>query len=254
MDTSEQLAQRLLDAHEEHVRILARADSGPVDADQAYRVQDLVWRRLGCIGRPQVWKVGAAGKATEPVATPILPTRFSISPGGFRRGGLCSVGVEAEIAVRFGRDLAPRSEPYGRNEILAAIGGMHVAMEVVDSRLHDPEYAGPYWCLADNLLNGALILGDEIPQWRERDWRGLDVTIMADGEVLDERVANPPLDDLFHCLPWWIDHIGGAREGDVVTTGAWTGMRPIGQAREVSVAFAGLGQCHALSGIGRDPG
>jgi 2-keto-4-pentenoate hydratase len=254
MDTSEELAQRLVDAYEEHVRILARADSGPVDAAQAYTVQDLVRRHLGFPGRPHVWKVGATSRASEPVAAPIFPTRLSISPGRFRRRGHCSVGVEAEIAVRFGCDLAPRPKPYSRDEIQAAIGSVHVALEVVDSRLHDPEYAGPYWCLADNLLNGALVLGDEISQWREREWRGLNVAILADGVVLDERVANPPLDDLFHCLPWWIAHLGGARVGDVVTTGAWSGMHPIGQAREITVAFAGLGQCHASSGVGRDWG
>ena len=191
------------------------------------------------------WKVGAGNPDAEPVAAPIFPSRFSLSPGRLWRRGFCSIGIEAEVAIRFGQDLPARTQPYGRDEILAAIGSAHVALEVVHSRLHDAGHAGPLWCLADNLLNGALILGDEIPRWRERDWRNLKVTVMAGGAILDERVAKPPLDDLFHCLPWWVAHVGGARAGDVVTTGAWTGMHPIGEAREVSVAISGLGQCHA---------
>ncbi len=248
MHTSEQIAHYLLDVYEENVRFPAKAEDGPVDAEQAYAVQRLVWRQMVGSDRPHVWKVGASDKAGQPLAAPIFPARYSVSPGRFRRRGLCSVGVEAEIALRFGRDLAPRSQPHGYDEILAAIGSVHVAMEVVDSRLHDPAYAGPLWCLADNLLNGALILGDEIPQWRTQDWQALEVAVMADGVVLDQRLAHPPLHDLFHCLPWWIAHIGGARAGDVVTTGAWTGMHPVGQACEVGVTFAGLGQCRASCG------
>ncbi len=245
MDTPEQLARHLLDAYQENVRFVASPDEGPANLAQAYAVQGLVWREMVGKTRPHVWKVGAASTSAQPVAAPIFPTRYSVSPGGFKRRGLCGIGVEAEIAVRFGRALPARNEPYGREEILAAIGSVHVAMEVVDSRLHDPDYAGPSWCLADNLLNGALILGDEIANWRERVWRDLTVRVMADGQVLDQRVANPPLGDLFHCLPWWIDHVGGAKEWDVVTTGAWTGMHRAGQARELGVAFAGLGECHA---------
>lgn len=245
----EQIARHLLDAYEEHIRFLGTPRNGPADAEQAYAVQRLIWRHMVGEERPQAWKVGASSKTAAPVAAPIFPGRCSESPGRFRRRGICSVGIEAEIALRFSRDLAPRAQPYRRDEILAAIGSVHVAIEVVDSRLHDADYAGPYWCLADNLLNGALILGDAIPQWRELDWQDRQVTITANGVVLDDRVASPPLHDLFHCLPWWIAHIGGVTAGDVVTTGAWTGMHPIHDAREVSVAFAGLGQCHAESGL-----
>jgi 2-keto-4-pentenoate hydratase len=245
MDRTEQFARHLIDAHQGQHRFLASADNGPVDAAQAYAVQTQVWQSLIGKTRPHVWKLGAASNTSEPVAAPIFPTRYSVSPGEFRRRGLCSIGVEAEIAVRFAHPLAARPTPYSREEILDALGSLHVAMEIVDRRLHDAEYAGPLWCLADNLVNGALIIGAEIPRWREQTWPGRRVSIVADGALLDERQANPPLDDMFHCLPWWIDHVGGARAGDVVTTGAWTGMHPIGEARELRVAFEGLGECLA---------
>lgn len=247
MDTIEQFARQLIDAHRGQHRFLASADDGPADATQAYAVQTRVWQSLVGKTRPHVWKVGAASPADEPVTAPIFPTRFSVSPGEFRRRGICSIGVEAEVAVRFARPLPARPAPYRREEILDALGSLHVAMEIVDRRLHDAAYAGPLWCLADNLVNGALIIGQEIARWREQTWSGRHVRIMADGGLLDERQANPPLDDLFHCLPWWIDHVGGARAGDIVTTGAWTGMHPVGEARELGVYFDGLGECLASS-------
>lgn len=247
MPSTESLAETLFQAHQECIRFIARPDDGPADAAQAYAVQALVWRRLVGQTRPGAWKVGAADRTATPVAAPVFPGR----PGRFGRRGICSVGVEAEIAVRFARALPPRERPYEREEILAAIGGVHVAMEVVDARLHDAAYAGPLWSLADSLLNGALILGDEVSGWRDADWRDREVTLRADGVVLDRRRAQPPLGDLFHCLPWWAAHVGGVQAGDVVTTGAWSGMHGIGDAREIVADFAGLGQCRALAGPGR---
>ena len=151
------------------------------------------------------------------------------------------LGIEAEIALCFGRDLPLREEPYSRAEILAAIGSVHVAMELVDTRLADAEAAGPYWRLADNLLNGALVLGDAIPDWQGLDWNALQLQISVDGQPLPGLVARQPLGDIFHCLPWWIVHVGGVRIGDIVTTGAWTGMHPAGSASTLTARFEGLG-------------
>jgi 2-keto-4-pentenoate hydratase len=245
MTVASETARRLVEAYRGSRRVAASVDNGPADAGSAYAAQAEVWRAMAGDARATAWKVAAASRDSEPIAAPVFPRYFSASPARFPADAFRAPGVEAEIAVRFGRDLPARPTPYARDEILAAVAGLHVAMEVVDTRLADPEAAGPWWRLADNLLNGGLVVGTAIPRWRELDFARLVARVSADGRLLAETLGRPPLDDLFHCLPWWIDHVGGARAGDIVTTGAWNGMHRIDAPATVTVEFEGVGRAEA---------
>lgn len=235
------IAARLVDAYRQLRPIQATPASGPGSEAEAYAAQRAVWQAIVGDHRPTAWKVGASAPAGVPTAAPVFPARLAIGPAHFPARLFTAPGIEAEIALCFGRDLPPRPEPYGRDEILAAIASAHVAMEIVDTRLTDPEAAGPHWRLADNLLNGALVIGDPIPNWRDVDWNSQAMQVLLDGQPLAGVTGRPPLGDIFHCLPWWLAHVGGAREGDVVTTGAWSGMHLAGRAAGLGVAFDRLG-------------
>jgi len=246
MNAADTIAARLVQAYLERTRVSAAPASGTGSIDEAYAVQRAVWQAMVGDLRPTAWKVAAPSREAMPIAAPIFPARLADSPARFPGGLFTGLGIEAEVALRFGRDLPLRQEAYSRTEILAAIGSVHVAMELVDTRLADPEAAGPHWRLADNLLNGALVLGDSIPDWQDLDWEGLSLMVSADGKTLHNGVGRQPLGDIFHCLPWWIAHVGGARTGDIVTTGAWSGMHPVGPASHLSAIFNGLGRVEAL--------
>lgn len=210
--------------------------------EAAYRIQSEVWQALSGAVRPTAWKVGASARGALPVAAPVFGHGLGVSPGRLSGARFNRPGVEAEIAFRLGQGLPARSAPYAREEIQAAIASAHVAMEVVDSRLADPERAGPLWRLADGLLNGGLILGEPIPAWRQVDFSERLVRIRADGVLLAETRARPPLDDLWHCLPWLVGYLGGMRAGDVVITGAWNGMHRVDPPTTARIEFVGLGQ------------
>ncbi len=242
MPETAELAALLLNARATRQPLHADPDGGPRDTTQAYAVQRTVWTRLAGEQPPSAWKLGASSRQAEPSVAAILPERTARSIARFPAGMFHMLGIEAEIAIRFGRDLPARATPYPHDEILDAIASLHVAMELVDTRLADSEAAGPLWRLADSLLNGALVIGDAIPDWHKLDLSGLTVRVLADGACLAETVGRPPLDDLFFCLPWWLAHNPGTRAGDIVTTGAWNGMHPIPAARQASVEFVGLGQ------------
>ena len=241
--------QALLAAYRDRQPVVATPHSGPMGAAEAYAVQHAVWQALAGDARPTAWKVAAAAPGEAPMAAPILPQRLLEgalnAPAALPAYALIRPGIEAEIAVRFGRDLPPRPEPYRPDEIRAAIADLYVAMEVVDSRLADPQAAGSDWRLADHLLNGALVIGTPIPDWQGLRLDALQVRAHAGGRCLADRIGTQPLGDLFHCLPWLISHIGGVRAGDVVTTGAWTGMHPLENLDTLplscQVEFAGLG-------------
>ena len=223
-------------------RLPATSARGPENAAAAYAVQAAVWAAQAGAVRPTVWKVAAASRDSTPIAAPILPNRV------FRQGGdvpaalFHQVGVEAELAFRFDADLPVRPAPYRADEIRAAIGSAHVALELVDTRLADAAAAGPFWRLADNLLNGGFVLGEAVPDWQALDLETLEVRVLAEGRCLADTRGNPPLGNPLHCLPWWVAHVGGVRAGDVVTTGAWNGMHVLAAPGTVRAEFVGLGQ------------
>ena len=254
-------AAQLLASRQQHERLHANPQSGPPHAEAAYAVQEAVWSELAGAHRPTTrptaWKVGASSRDSLPLAAPVLPQHLVLGAAQIDQSSFFTLGVEAEIAFRFGTDLPARDTSYSISEIRAAIESAHVAMELVDTRLADAEAAGPFWRLADNLLNGALVIGEPIADWsalEAQGWPALTARVFADETLLAETVGRPPLDDLFHCLPWWSAHIGGVKSGDIVTTGAWNGMHALSLPANVRVEFSGpalgMAKCNAQAGVG----
>lgn len=242
----DQAASALITAYRSGQPLQTRPDHGPANEAEAYAVQRAVWQGMAGDARPTAWKVGAATREATPVAAPILPQCLAASPANFPARGFLRLGVEAEIALRFAHDLPARQTPYSRDEILAAVAAAHVAMELVDTRLADPEAAGPFWRLADSLLNGGLVLGSEIPDWRRLDLGALNAHSHADGQRIAEARGRQPLDDIYFCLPWWVAHIGGVRAGDIITTGSWNGAHWVDMPVTLRVGFDGLGSVESL--------
>jgi 2-keto-4-pentenoate hydratase len=241
----DQLADALLSAYRSGLPLQTWPHLGPASEVEAYAVQRAVWQNMVGNARPTAWKLGAPTRESTPVAAPVFPLRIAGSPGQFPADSFLRLGVETEIALRFDRDLPARPLPYRREEILDAVASAHVAMELVDSRLADPDAAGPLWRLADSLLNGGLVLGSAIPDWRDLDLGALVARAYADDSLLAEATGQQPLGDIYCCLPWWLGHIGGIRAGDIVTTGSWNGAPRITQPGSLRVEFAGHGRAEA---------
>lgn len=245
MSSDQALASRLLQAYRSREALDVLPESGPASIEQAYAVQRRVWQAMSHVARPAFWKVGAPNRSTTPTAAAVFPQRVvhcvAAKPALLQVDDFRSLGIEAEIAVCFGRNLPARTTPYNAEEISAAIDSVHVAVELVDTRLADPEAAGPLWRLADNLLNGGLLVGEAITNWSALDFANLNVRVEANDQILAYTLGRQPLDDLFYCLPWWIAHNNGAMAGDIVTTGAWNGMHPIGLPSRARVEFIDVG-------------
>ncbi|MEC5384090.1 fumarylacetoacetate hydrolase family protein [Uliginosibacterium sp. H3] len=194
--------------------------------EEAYAVQAAVWQCLLGSARPRAWKIGNSSDSPVPVraAMPrIISHAASISAADFRL-----LGMEAEIAVRFARDLPARGEPWSRDEVLAAIGSAHVAIEIVDTALQDYVAAGPFLRLADSMLHGAFVLGEALCDWQGLAWHALTMQSFVDGALCAEATGGHPHVDPFALLPWWANEgaqlWGGVMAGDIVTTGTWNGM------------------------------
>src|ERR1700748_1152408 len=99
----------------------------PATLDEAYFVQDRLALAYGEIGG---WKIGAPTAEATPMFAP-MPLAWIASNDAKLLGRYRFRGLEAEIAFQMGKDLPPRDEPYSRDEVVAAIGGCHPAIEVM---------------------------------------------------------------------------------------------------------------------------
>ncbi len=189
-------------------------------------MQDTMMRAYDEIGG---WKIGARAPDGVPFFAP-MPAQWMGENGTLFRGPMHRLhGVEAEIAFQLAEDLPKRAEPYTRDEIGAAVGSCHPAIEIIESALIDPLAAPRESMLADMQMHGGFVAGPAVPQWRDVDWQREGVHLIIDGSVRAENVAsNPGGVDFLRLLTFLANEgavrTGGLRAGQWITTGSWTGV------------------------------
>lgn len=237
MNEAARLAELLVRAYGGELVSREEIGTGPADVDTAYRVQDLVVRRLAGAARPSAWKVSPARAGSAPVVSPVLPARVTPSPARVvptRRGLL---GVEAEIAFRLGPDLRP----------VAAL----VLVELCETRLADWAAAPALMKLADFQSNGALVPGSGTMHWSEVDFSRQEVEVDVDGVAVKRARGSHPSGDPSSLVEWAVRLAvpRGLQAGDLVTTGSWVGLVALPSNGAVRVRFPGIGECSlALAG------
>lgn len=211
----------------------------------AYRVQDAVFAELWPGKRPSAWKVGGPSDKVSPTAAPISPQHLLASPATAAGAKMQMIGVEAEVAFRFAKDLPPRSRPYSERSIAAAVGEVLVAIELCDTRLADWKATSGLWKLADFQNSGALVAGSGTKHWQKIDFLKQEVEFRIGTRVAKAKGAHP-YGNPARLLPWLVRHCAkrglGLHAGDVVTTGAWTGLEIAEPGDEVSARFPGIGE------------
>jgi 2-keto-4-pentenoate hydratase len=221
-------------------------DKSAVKTDAvAYRVQDKVYAKLWPGVLPAAWKVGAPSAKVEPAAAPIPPERVLASPARVSARALGLIGVEAEVAYRLGRDLPKRTKVWSEEEVADAVEEVVVTIELCATRLAKWKEAPGGWKLADFQSAGALVVGSGTRSWRTIAWERQAVEFRI-GERVTQAVGAHPLGDPLRLLPWLAAHCaertGGLRKGDLVTTGAWTGLEAAKPGDEARAIFPGIGE------------
>jgi 2-keto-4-pentenoate hydratase len=216
---------------------------GVASEAMAYRVQHATLRALG--GPIAGWKVGARTPESEPFAAPILAATL-FDGGTVLPPGLCRhIGVEAEIAYRFGHGLPPRDVPYTTEEVCDAIVSVHTAIEIVDTRFTAPGSQPALDHLADQQSHGALFVGPGITDWRSLVPLEERVILTIDGRTVDDHIGGNSAGDPIRTLVWLAAHAiryaGGLAAGTIVTTGSTTGTIFVEPGTRVSATFAHLG-------------
>lgn len=216
----------------------------PVTLDEAYFVQDRLALAYGKIGG---WKVGAPTAEATPMFAP-MPLAWIASNDAKLGGRHRFRGLEAEIAFQMGNDLPAREKAYSRDEVVAAIGSCHPAIEVIESGLTDPTKAEKLSMIADLQMHGAFVYGAAVANWQRIDFSKEHVVLAVDGVVRVERTGSNTSGDLMRLLPWLANEgaarTGGLKAGQWVTTGSWTGLSLGMAGAEVDVAFSTAGKVH----------
>ncbi|MCH8097671.1 MAG: hydratase [Proteobacteria bacterium] len=246
------LATALWRARAEGGVIRSQAADGLASVEMAYGVQRRITSLAGLsrLG----WKVGVTSRVAQrllgvevPATGPLFaedcfdsPAEIAVFPGQ-------DASVESEFAFRFARDLPPRGAVYGRAEVLAAVGAVLPAIEVVGCRFEGGFGGlGAVRLIADMTANTAWVKGPECRDWRRMDLIGHRVGLRRDGETVAEGVGANALGDPLNVLEWTANHLSalgdGIKAGEVVSTGTCTGVTPVAPGETLIADFGTLGR------------
>lgn len=217
------------------------------DAQDAYAVQSLVAAQLKWHSKPvaNYWKSGGASREAIITHAGLPPDGVRHSPANLTDLTLHMHGIEAEIAIRLGRDVdIEMLNTASQDDASGWIAEMTVAAEVISNHW-DWGYDTPPWLkLADLQSHGALVLGDWQP-WRAVDWASQTCQIRVNGEVVKRCKGSHPLGSPDWGLRAFARHVIGQHRtlpaGTVIATGSWNGIHRAQAGDQVEVAFEGLG-------------
>ncbi|MFJ3054804.1 2-keto-4-pentenoate hydratase [Herbaspirillum sp. NPDC087042] len=199
------------------------------------------------------WKIGATGPGgqqllniTAPLAGRLLAERIHRNGSRVALGNSLMSVIEVEVAFRMRESLPPRATPYTQEEVLAAVGSVHPAIEIPDSRYDNFRQVGAEQLIADNSCADQFVLGAPA----NVDWRSLDLAALTTTAILDngeERAGSGAqvLGDPRVALTWLANELRqhgltlGA--GHVVATGSTIVPMPVRAGLTVRAELGVLG-------------
>jgi 2-keto-4-pentenoate hydratase len=228
MTMIETLSQRLAAARGDHLRLDSLLpEQTPADANAAYSIQHEILQLSGA--RIGGWKIGAKS-ASGPIQGAPLPD-VDVHPDGAKlpRDAFVPLGLELEIAFRFGRRFEPSSEPYTEAEVHAGIESMGTTIEIVASRFAQWPNVDKLAQLADLQNNGALIVGEFVPYREDFPFFAPSLRFSFEGQDVVRATPANPCGDPRRLLTWLVNHCaverGVAVTPDlVITAGSYTGI------------------------------
>lgn len=198
------------------------------------------------------WKIAATSEGGQrhigvdgPLAGRLLAERV-IAPGTAPtlRGNHMAV-AELEFAFRMMKTLAPRPHPYNMDDVMDAVGALHLAIELPSSRFEDFSKVGAPQLIADN--GHQFLLGPEVDEiWRGLDLSRHEVVGKVAGKLSREGSGGAVLGDPRYALTWLANELSSLgldlAAGQVVTTGTCTEPLPIAPGDRVQADLGRLGR------------
>jgi 2-keto-4-pentenoate hydratase len=225
-------------------------DVRPHDLRDAYAIGERLHERLGW--DVAGWYLGATNVEIQrllgldgPYMSRVYERLLHASPATLDPAHFPPMVIECEFAFRLAHDLPARADPYGREEVAAAVGSVHAAIEVVAGHIEDWINQDVWSVIADNGTDGAVIVGDGRAEWRDIDLAAVAVTLHRNGALVREGTGANILGDPMTAFVW----LANARReaGDGLTggmtcnTGTATSICPADPGDELVATFGPLG-------------
>ncbi|HVS77670.1 MAG TPA: fumarylacetoacetate hydrolase family protein [Steroidobacteraceae bacterium] len=189
-------------------------------------------RLLGPIFRRHVRHAGAE-------AVTLLP----VIPGGF-------AAVEAEYVFVLGACAPPSQREWTSARAADLVAELRVGIELAGSPLATINDLGPAVVVSDFGNNAGLMLGPPIADWRSRPLECLTCETLVNGRRAGRgsaaSIAGGPLAALTFALACCARRGRGLKAGDLVSTGACTGIHTVRAGDEARALFADAGELRCL--------
>ncbi|RTE67427.1 hydratase [Amphritea opalescens] len=195
------------------------------------------------------WKcalpIAVDGLTDAPVVAPIFSRSLHAdSPCPIQLDkGLCK--IEPEIAFCFGQDLPHREAPYTESEIVAALSGAHLALELILSRYLNPGSISYIEHLADCLFNQGLFIGPAIPLEQAFKASAIEfklTTSQGTQSIAGKHPCGLPQAPLFWLVNFLSQQGVDIKAGQQVITSSYAGVLDIAPTEEVSLTYEKLGE------------
>jgi 2-keto-4-pentenoate hydratase len=163
--------------------------------------------------------------------------------------------VEAEYVFRAGRDAPLGKTSWTPEDAVDLIDAMHVGVELAGSPLATINDLGATVVVSDFGNNHGLILGPEVPNWRAKLAKGLTCETFIEEASVGSGVANAAPDGPLDALVFLLGHLAERgrplKAGQLVSTGAVTGVHDIRIGQRSRVSFNGSGDilCSAVKAV-----
>ncbi len=232
-------------------------DAAPRSEAEGYRIQDAVHDLLAAdLGALVGYKIGC----TSPVMQQYLDIPHPCGGGVFANGVHASgvslstkdfvrVGVECEIAVQLGRDLAPTEEPFTAEWVAESIEAYLPAIEIVDDRYVDWQTLGAPTLVADDFFGAGCVLGNPVARVAAPDLLHVAGRAIINGEEVGRGSGADVLGHPHNALAWLANHLAtegkGLRAGQIVLTGSLVKTVWLNAGDEVVMELEGLGRVEA---------
>jgi 2-keto-4-pentenoate hydratase len=249
------VAQRFVAARLERRSLPEYPGPLPSGAEQAYACQDAAiglypeavagWK-VGRIPAPKIAEYGTDRLAGPVFKSAVWPadasgvTRFQVFPGGF-------AAVEAEFVFRLLEDAPADKLEWTREEAAALPWAVHMGVEIAGSPFAGINDLGPAVTISDFGNNAGVILGPVLDRALDQIACETFIDGTSVGRGVPSGLPGGPLEGVRFLLENAARRGRPLRAGQIVSSGAVTGVHQIRAGQEARLVFEGVGEIRCVA-------